>query len=215
MKNILIVGEAGKTHNYENALRRLGAECRTALHVPDVSFYDGLLLPGGGDIDPRLFGQLPAGTRTFDPQLDRSQLAILKAFVMERKPVLGICKGMQLINIYFGGDMVQHLPCAQSHEYLQEGDQGDQLHETTALKGSYLEALYGESFVVNSAHHQAVAAPGRGICYVQSARDGVIEGLAHESLPVYGVQWHPERLCFEHRREGAVDGRGVLEVLVH
>ena len=210
MKNILIAGEAEKTSNYERALRHMGVSFKTFLHVPDISLYDGLLLPGGGDIDPRLFGQLPAGTRAFDPKLDRIQLGILDAFVKERKPVLGICKGMQLINIYFGGDMIQHLPSAKAHEYTEE----DQLHETAALKGSFLEVLYGERFVVNSAHHQGVGAPGRGISYVQSATDGVVEGLAHGSFPVYGVQWHPERLCFEHGREGAVDGRVLLEFFV-
>jgi putative glutamine amidotransferase len=210
LKNILIAGERGKTRNYENALAHLGCAFKTSLHVPDLSLYDGLLLPGGGDIDPRLFGQLPAGSRAFDPKLDRIQLAVLGAFVKAKKPVLGICKGMQLINIYFGGDMIQHLSCAETHEYTEE----DRLHETEAVKGSYLEALYGERFVVNSAHHQGVDAPGRGITYVQSAKDGVIEALAHESLPVYGVQWHPERLCFEHRREKAVDGRALLEFFV-
>ena len=106
MKQILIAGEPDKTKNYENALKGLGAVPITSLHVPSPSDYDGLVLPGGGDIDPRLFGQLPRGTRAFDPELDRLQLAILKAFVLDRKPVLGICKGMQLINIFFGGDMV-------------------------------------------------------------------------------------------------------------
>ena len=79
-------------------MRQLGAYPVTALHVPDISKYDGLLLPGGGDIDPRLFGQIARGTRSFDPVLDRIQLAILRAFVWERKPVFGVCKGMQLID---------------------------------------------------------------------------------------------------------------------
>ena len=206
MKKILIAGEPGKTGNYENALGRVGVCVETGLHVPDTTVYDGLLLPGGGDIDPRLFGQLPAGTRFFDPELDRVQLHILAAFVTERKPVLGICKGMQLINIYFGGDLIQHLPTAGVHEYVGR----DQLHETTARKDSFLGKLYGERFVVNSAHHQGVGAPGRGILPQQYARDGVTEGLSHRSLPIYGVQWHPERLCPEKAGAGAVDGAALL-----
>lgn len=206
MKRILIAGEPDKTRNYENALWHLGAAARTLLHVPDTSLYDGVLLPGGGDIDPRLFGQLAAGTRAFDPELDRIQLHILDAFVMEKKPVLGICKGMQLINIYFGGDLIQHLPSAVAHEYVGE----DQIHETRAHRDSFLGRLYGERPVVNSAHHQGVGAPGRGIRFVQYAGDGVVEGLTHGSLPVYGVQWHPERLCLEKARAGAVDGAALL-----
>lgn len=210
MKNILIAGEKDKTQNYENAIKHLGAQAVTSLHVPGASPYDGLILPGGGDIDPRLFGQLPCGTRFFDPELDRLQLAILEEFVADKKPVLGICKGMQLINIYFGGDMVQHLAASRSHEYAGK----DQVHLSAASRGSFLEKLYGEYFAVNSAHHQGVGSPGQCIEYVQFAPDGVVEGLRHGYLPVYGVQWHPERLCFEYRREDAVDGALLLSAFL-
>ncbi len=211
MKKILIAGEPDKTVNYENAMKRLGVLSGTSLHVPDTSLYDGLILPGGGDIDPKLFGQLNKGTRFFDPVLDRLQMAILNAFVLDKKPVLGICKGMQMINIYFGGDMIQHLAASRQHEYIEK----DQLHETIARKGSFLEKLYGERFVVNSAHHQGVDSPGQGIEYIQFAPDGVTEGLKHSYLPVIGVQWHPERLCFDHKRQEAVNGAALLEYFVN
>ena len=210
MKQILIAGEPDKTKNYENALKGLGTVPITSLHVPSPSDYDGLVLPGGGDIDPRLFGQLPRGTRAFDPELDRLQLAILKAFVLNRKPVLGICKGMQLINIFFGGDMVQHLPSAGNHEHRE----GDQLHDTVACEGSILKRLYGGHFRVNSAHHQGVDIPGRRIIYTQHARDGVVEALEHEYLPIIGVQWHPERLCLSFRKGDAVDGGMLLKCFI-
>ena len=206
MKKILIAGEPDKTANYERAMHGLGIMTETSLHVPDTFLYSGLILPGGGDIDPRLFGQIPKGSRFFDPELDRLQLAVLKAFVLDRKPVLGICKGMQLINIYFGGDMLQHLETSRCHEYVGK----DQVHGTAAEKGSLLEKLYGSSFSVNSAHHQGVDAPGHGIEYVQWADDGVVEGLSHKYLPIMGVQWHPERLCFEYKRKDAVDGGALL-----
>ena len=87
MKKVLIAGETEKTSNYENAMRHLGVHAKTSLHVPSTCAYDGLILPGGGDIDPRLFGQLPNGTRFFDSELDRIQMEILRAFVSDRKPV--------------------------------------------------------------------------------------------------------------------------------
>ena len=206
MKKILIAGEPGKTGNYENALGRVGVCVETGLHVPDTTVYDGLLLPGGGDIDPRLFGQLPAGTRFFDPELDRVQLHILDAFVTERKPVLGICKGMQLINIYFGGDLIQHLPTAGVHEYVGR----DQLHETTARKDSFLGKLYGERFVVNSAHHQGADKIPPALSLAAQAEDGVPEALQCPEKGIYAVQWHPERMMLSRRRADAVDGTLVF-----
>lgn len=206
MKRILIAGYSHLTQNYENALYALGACPYTSLHVPKITCYDGLLLPGGGDIDPKLFGQLNCGSRTIDPVLDRLQLAILHAFVLSQKPILGICKGMQLINIYFGGDIYQHLDAYQTHQY----DGWDQVHETTACKNSIFYTLYGEHFTVNSAHHQGVHSPGRNICYTQHCTDGVVEGLVHNYLPILGVQWHPERMCFHHQRPDTVDGSLLL-----
>ena len=210
MKKILVAGETGKTFNYENTLRRPGASCTTSLHVPETSSYDALLLPGGGDIDPVLFGQLNCGSRFFDPVLDRLQLSVLKAFVSEKKPVLGICRGMQLINIFFGGDIHQDLPSAGRHQYTN----GDQYHETFALPDTVLYRLYGERFVVNSAHHQGVDLKAPSLSYIQYCDDGVVEGLCHHYLPIVGVQWHPERLSDKERSE-AVNGSLLLDAFLH
>lgn len=190
MKKILVAGHPEKTTNYEKALIKSGAAPTTSLHVPFTAEYDALLLPGGGDIDPILFGQLNNGSREIDPALDRIQLMILKDFIREKKPVLGICKGMQMLNIFFGGDIHQHLPEYKTHEYIGQ----DQTHYTLAPKHSFLTGLYGMHFAVNSAHHQGCHTPGRNITYIQFAEDGVVEGLQHDQLPLIGVQWHPERV---------------------
>lgn len=202
MKKILIAGYPEKTGNYEKALRDLGACPVTSLHVPDSEEYDALLLPGGGDIDPLLFGQLNNGSREIDTALDRIQMMILKGFIWTKKPVLGICKGIQLINIFFGGDIIQHLPSYKTHEYIGH----DQIHKSHAEGKSFLAALYGLEFAVNSAHHQGLGAAGRNISYIQHAEDGVVEGLLHDTLPVIGVQWHPERMCSDHAVPSLPDG---------
>jgi putative glutamine amidotransferase len=181
----------------------------TSLHVPDPDEYDALILPGGDDIDPVLFKQLNEGSRKIDPYLDRIQLQILKAFVQYRKPVFGICKGMQLINVFFGGDLIQHISCYKSHQYLNDLDK-DQVHIIHVRPDSLLADLYGTTFYVNSAHHQACGLPGRYIVYTGFAEDGVVESLAHNRLPIMGVQWHPERMCFPPASDVLVDGITLL-----
>ena len=101
--------------------------------------------------------------------------------------------------------MIQHLPQSGLHE----GRDADSVHDTITVNGSFLDYLYGSHFAVNSAHHQAVDMPGQGISYVQYA-DDVPEALIHRYLPIVGVQWHPERMCFAHKREDTVDGSTLL-----
>ena len=97
------------TANYENALRELGARPVVIKEVCDPQEYDGLLLPGGDDVDPARFGQEINGSLGISPELDALQFEVLDRFVKAGKPVLGICRGHQVINIYFGGDLIQDL----------------------------------------------------------------------------------------------------------
>ena len=226
---LLIAGRASLTQNYRNAFSGLGAVCRTlpdeqneislaealsegcvfpspGLPPDPAEAFGGLILPGGGDIDPALFHAENQGSRAVDPVLDRLQLLLLESFLKKGRPVLGICKGMQLINVCLGGGIIQDLPTARSHAYVGR----DQIHPSFAQKGSILHSLYGESFSVNSAHHQGISEPGEGLTVIQRAPDGVAEAVVHRRLPLIGVQWHPERMCFSHRRPDTPDGSRLL-----
>ena len=199
--------------NYYNAFAALGAALIPVDAQSDPDAFDGMVLPGGADVDPVFYHRENIACGTLEPELDRLQLGALERFVQSGKPVLGICRGHQVLNVFFGGTLIQHLPVSIRHA-RGEGEHTDKVHDSRALPGSFLAALYGESFAVNSSHHQAVEQPGEGLELVQWSDDGVPEAMFHRTLPVWGVQWHPERMCFAHRREDTVDGSVLLKAFL-
>lgn len=156
--------------------------------------FDGLLLPGGGDIHPAHFDQIDRFSTGIEVQTDRMQFYLTEAFAEARKPILGVCKGMQLINILFGGSLYQELPVKerQRHAYDTERNQ-DRVHDTWFDSAFLPAGGLDIPCVVNSAHHQAIDRIGNGLKVVQWAEDGVVEGICHVDLPAVGFQWHPER----------------------
>ena len=122
------------------------------------------------------------------------------------KPVFGICRGVQLLNVALGGTLHQHV---EGHSKV---DGVDGLHATRAE--GFVEKIYGRRFMVNSAHHQALDRLGRGLRAVQWAEDGIVEAVEHRSLPIWGVQWHPERLEEGWRCRDTVDGLRILRFFV-
>ena len=195
--------------NYFAALEALGAEGVKYSPDDDAAAFDGLLLPGGGDVDPAYYHQGMAGAVDPDPALDALQFGAVDRFYRAGKPIFGICRGHQLLNVYFGGTLIQDLSNGKLHDW-DEGQSADKMHWTDAVPGSWVEKLYGSRFPTNSAHHQAVDRLGEGLTADQFAPDGIIEAAHHASGRVYSVQWHPERMCFRHRREDTVDGSVVL-----
>ena len=221
MKTVALPGYEERVQNYVAALRTLDIEPVVTLDTADAARCDGLLLPGGGDIHPARFGAENAGSFDIDLLLDQAQIAILEAFVQTqkaildsfvqaRRPVLGICRGHQLINVYFGGDLIQDLPTAESHK---AHDHADSVHPTAVAPDSLLHRLYGGDVAVNSSHHQGLGRIGQGLRVTATAPDGVIEAVEHESLPILGVQFHPERMAFAHARPDTADGRPIFEWL--
>ena len=193
--------------NYMNALAGLGAGGVTGREFSPEDF-DGLLLPGGWDVNPVRYGKNRIPQETVDDELDAIQFDTLDRFVKAGKPVLGICRGHQLINIFFGGTLVQDLSCRGNHTSLPSG--ADRVHRVSVEPHSFLDAVYGPECSVNSSHHQGIETPGQGLAAVMFSEDGVTEAIEHKCLPVWGVQWHPERMCFAHRREDTADGSLVF-----
>ena len=208
---ILLSGQ-NNMQNYVDAVTAAGGE-PTARYLPEISTdYDGLILCGGSDIDPKYYHEEINGSVNIDRQRDAVEFALLKAFLDARKPVLGICKGHQLINVFFGGSLYQDIPEKNLHTSNQNFDL---IHPVTARENSMLYKLYGPSFVVNSSHHQAINRLGDGL-WATACWDGkYIEAFEHCTKPVYGVQWHPERMCVSKKRPDTIDGLKIFEWFLH
>ncbi len=212
MTRILIPAAADQVTNYINALKFCGMEPVASLELPEDRTFpgiDGLLLPGGSDVDPARYGQTMNGTTWVHPDLDEAQFSALEAFVRTGRPVLGICRGNQVINIFFGGDLIQDLPEESKKHHSRSGQQ-DSIHPIHVEPGCWISDLYGTDFVVNSAHHQAINKPAPGFRVIAQADDGVNEAILNDELPILSIQWHPERMCGALRRDDTVDGAPIF-----
>ena len=196
---IYLWGDPGQYGTYQAAIRRAGGEPLLSRDVGAASGCAGLLLPGGGDVAPWRYGQRNFASRSIEPERDAAEWALLMQFAAAGKPVLGICRGMQSINVFFGGTLLQDLP---GHAAASGADR---LHTVWSAPSPLLE-LWGETCITNSAHHQAVDHLGHDLQAVQWAPDGTVEALLHRALPIWAVQWHPERLCGPLAKAGAADG---------
>lgn len=166
--------------------------------------YDGLILCGGADIEPSRYGQPVDGSVAMDAERDEAEWKLIDAFLQAGKPIFGICRGCQVLNVYFGGSLHQDIETKARHRldpnlpYL--------LHSVVA-DDPLLESCYGKAFTVNSCHHQAVDRLGNGLRLTATCPDdGVVEAFTHESLPVFAVQWHPEKLTGSYLQPNATDG---------
>jgi len=177
---------------------------------------DGLVLQGGSDISPRMYGEAPLRPEWGgDPERDRYELDLFNRFLDAKKPVLGICRGLQVINVALGGTLYQDTatqkPGAHAHHDPTVYD--DKYHCVEILPGTRLAALYPgvKQAKVNSIHHQAVKGLGAGLSIeARSLEDDVIEAVRHEG-PQYvaGVQWHPEFL--HGRGDDVLDAAPLLD----
>lgn len=208
----ILLAAKPKKENYAAAVKACGGIPVLEYNPEELDSFDGLILCGGSDIDPAYYGEEINGSEKIDLERDEAEFALAKAFLKAGKPVFGICRGYQLLNILFGGSLHQHIETAHIH---RADENGDKVHPVIAEKESILSGLYGERFSVNSSHHQAIKVIGEGLRVTLRSEEGVIEGFEHEHLPVLGVQWHPERMCCDHSRSDTVDGLKIIQYFLN
>lgn len=175
---------------------------------------DGVLLTGGSDLDPQLFGGgHNSRVHGIDQARDAFEIVLVKHLVESGKPFLGICRGIQVMNVALGGtlylDIGDELPTALKHDYLTPTYKPDKLsHRVSVEEGSLLAGLVGTvSLIVNSRHHQAIKNLAESLKVTANAEDGIIEGVELPSHPfALGVQWHPESLQSDPRMNALFAG---------
>ena len=204
-------GNRPKIQNYEDAVRRAGGEpvllpLANGLELDrTLPSLDAFVLPGSpADVEPSEYGAANEGlSAPADLARESADRAILKHAFAEQKPVLAICYGCQLLNVYLGGTLIQDLRAetgtAVPHRKkdLTPEPKDDPRHPASFEQGSRLAAITGSTHgEVNSSHHQAVGAPGRNLRVTAHAKDGTVEGIewTGDRNWVVGVQWHPERM---------------------
>ncbi|MDM8211108.1 gamma-glutamyl-gamma-aminobutyrate hydrolase family protein [Mediterraneibacter glycyrrhizinilyticus] len=158
---------------------------------------DGFLFCGGGDITPLLFGEEPqTGNGKTDITVDLFQIRLMKRILKSRKPVLAICRGMQILSVACGGTIWQDISLipGQTLDHMQQSASRSEVsHRIRTERGSRLREYVGSSLFVNSFHHQAVNSPGKNVTVSARAQDDTIEAIEIKDHPfAIGVQWHPE-----------------------
>lgn len=162
-----------------------------------VDAIDALILTGGADLDPMLYGQDPRpelGQVT--PQRDAYDMVLIRIAVQKGKPILGICRGLQGLNIAFGGTLFQDIPTTYNKDYIkhdQERDPQFGIHMINISKGSQLHDILGvDSLVVNSRHHQAIDRLAQVFTITARTSDGIIEAIENKEKKILALQFHPE-----------------------
>jgi putative glutamine amidotransferase len=196
-KVLVVYRDVADVEPYASAIEAAGAEplLREARPGLKIDSCSGLMLTGGSDVDPRLYGEPPSPeTEPPDPDRDVTESALIDEALARDLPLLAICRGMQILNVHLGGSLVQHLPTAARH-VRRSPDKSLPAHRVTIEPGTLLATIArSESWNVNSRHHQAIAqiAPGLRVC-ARDPEDGTIEAVELSSRHfVLAVQWHPE-----------------------
>lgn len=206
---ILISRSPESSGLYEKAVEKAGGEA-LSFYCPDPNMeFDALILGGGGDMDPAEFQESNHGSREIDPKRDAVELALVQRCVNEGKPLLGICRGHQVVNIALGGNIYQDMNDRMLQRHSMTEAEEDRYHPVRVGIVTMLEELYGQQeIIVNSTHHQATRQFGQGLYRTAWDEDGVVEAMQHASFPIWTFQFHPERM---HGQNGTVDGQKIFD----
>ncbi len=197
--------DVSETSDYVRSLLAAGVprESITVLTplAPEAGAFDALLIGGGGDVDPGRYGRvrIDNGTVEVDPERDALDFRLLEDARRAGVPVFGICRGLQVVNVAFGGTLVQDIPSVRPSTVVHQRARDEKTrrdHAVEVTPGTLLAAIAGPGAPsVNSRHHQAIEDAGRGLTVTAVAPDGLAEAIEATGDPwLLGVQWHPENL---------------------
>jgi putative glutamine amidotransferase len=196
---------ARETNDYVHALLRAGALPEEIVIVPPGETgggdFDGVVLGGGGDVDPTRYGQAarPDANLEVDAERDATDFALFERAWEEETPVLGICRGLQVVNVALGGTLVQDIPSDRPSDVRHEAPSSEKTrrdHSVRIAAGSRMHTIAGASELpVNSRHHQAIDAAAGTLAVTATSPDGLAEAVeGRDGRWILAVQWHPENL---------------------
>ncbi len=210
MKILVITGtdDSDKLANYIRFFEDFPVEFVRYDRVSDFGKYDALFLIGGDDVNPQYYGEenLFPDINIIESERDRVEMGAIEEFERRNAPIFGICRGAQVINVYFGGSLWQDLPLQLGTRIHKGNKRGEDVFHGIFISRENTVFESGERLMVNSYHHQSIKVVGEGLGVFAYAQDGVVEGIVHEKKPILAVQWHPERLSHgEEAREAILN----------
>ena len=213
MRKLVIGMAAGR--KYENYLKWIQERsvidviklCHADNNLEQLKQCDGVILTGGEDVHPRFYGKPEYvheyGLNDFDIERDEFELKVIDYSQQHELPLLGICRGLQIVNVFFGGTLIPDIPSFGKPDHTKYEEGNDRVHPIEVEKRSFLDSITGVlQGEINSAHHQSTARVGDGLVVNAVSSDGMIEGLERKNIfdsPfLLLVQWHPERMADQH-----------------
>ena len=191
VKNIFIYADEKSAINYVNAVKNTSIECNItcSLDVSKCTNHTHLILCGGGDVDPAFYGMQRHSCNNVNLLRDLAEFYLINHFYKKNLPILGICRGMQILNVAFGGNLTQII----TDKNLHYKNICDTLHPIEC-NGGFMKLIYGEQLMTNSAHRQAVNFLGKNLVSCCYSDDILCEAFEHKYSNILGVQFHPERM---------------------